>query len=146
MVTYTIAEMLNALKERQFENFRFFEKQAVVNIVDEQTHIEVIFQSSGEVISTDFLDTAVKVLEQLDDCVKKAYGWLDMCADPENPDAFENGFEINGLFFGDITCGTGTHQNGFSISFEAADYYPLNFSVKFLGHNMQPVAVEQWVL
>ena len=146
MVAYTIAEMLNALKEKKFENFRFFEKQAVTNIVDGQTHIEVIFQSSGEVISTDFLDTAVKVLEQLDDCVKKAYGWLNMCVDPENPNAFENGFEINGLFFGDITCGTGIHQNGFSISFEAIDYCPLNFSVKFFGHNMQPVAVEQWVL
>ena len=146
MVTYTIAEMLNALKERQFENFRFFEKQAVVNIVDEQTHIEVIFQASGGVIKTDFLDTAVKVLEQLDGCLKKAHKWLDFCADPDDSNAFENGFEINGLFFGDVTYGTATAQNGFSISFEAVDYCPLNFSVKFFGHNMQPIAVEQWVL
>lgn len=53
MVTYTIAEMSDVLKEKQFENFRFFEKQAVVNIVDKQTHIEAA--SRGLIETTSFL-------------------------------------------------------------------------------------------
>ena len=92
---------------------------------------------------------AIEVLNNLDECVKKAQPWLghfNLKHDKWYPDALDAGYEISAIYVGTWYHGAPfvTTMDGFTISFSTINYYPEQFTVKYTNR-LWPIAVEEWV-
>ena len=140
MNSCTLNELLSLLKEKRFDDFSFREDFAVVYADD----IEILFELSDSGISDELADLAVKVIESLDRCVMLSHKWLENFRED---DGLEDGFEINGMYFGKYGCGHQQHplEEGFTITFAPINFHPCEFTVKF-HKNLHPFAVEEYVV
>lgn len=144
MDNYSLPEIINFLKNKNLEKFYIGNNYASIysHKVD-----EIVIEAPDDKISDEKITFAIEVLKHLDECVRKAYRWLEhfnLKNDRWYPDALDKGFEISGLYFGRYACGHNYNDDGFTISFSTKNYYPCGFTVKF-HKNMHPFAVEEWV-
>ncbi len=142
---YTINELVESLVNGQFEKFRFTK---FYGLADLDNGTEVLFDLTDGKISDNLANFAVKVLNNLDKCIDKAYMWLNKIKpDKMYSDAFDKGFDLYGITFGDFEYGhmKKPATNGFTLTFTPVNYYPCNFTVKY-HENMWPFAIEEWVL
>lgn len=136
-------ELINSIKKRETAGFKFFDGLAVA-IADET---EIWFETSGREISEEHMELAVSVLQNLDECVRKAERWLSKVIrkDEWYPYAFDDGFEICSIYFGSYGYGDyPSITDGFTLTFSTVNYFPCNFTVKYFRH-MQPYAIEEWI-
>lgn len=142
---FSIIEVISFLKNNDYDKFNFKDELAIIYAND----IEILFELCNGSISEELGEIAVSVLGNLENCISKAQIWLEhfnVKKDKAFTNAFDNGFEVSGIYFGKYGVG---HQQkplceGFTISFNAINYYPCQFTVKFY-RNMHPFAVEEWV-
>ncbi len=142
---YTLNELIEVLSSGKFEKFRFTDYYAVTYLND---GAEVLFELKDGKISDKLADFSVMVLKNFDKCIKDAQLWLKDIkrVDKMYSDAFDLGFELYGITFGEFEYG---HQSkpatdGFTITFSTVNDYPCVFTVKY-HQNMHPFAIEEWV-
>lgn len=143
----TYDEIINLLSNKKYDKFKFTNTYTIVYTDTDDT--EILFEINNGSISDELAELAIDVFKNLDNCIKKAYNWLDhfyLKNDKWYSKALDGGVEIYGIYFGKYGYG---HQpkpltDGFTISFITQKEYPCIFTVKF-RKNMQPFAVEEWV-
>ena len=143
---YSIPEIITFLKQKEFENFDISEKKASIFMQENATLVLEAFDGN---VKEENIALAIEVLNNLDECVKKAQPWLghfNLKHDKWYPDALDAGYEISGIYVGTWYHGApfSTTMDGFTISFSTINYYPEQFTVKYTNR-LWPIAVEEWV-
>ena len=143
---YSIPEIITFLKQKEFENFDISEKKASIFMQENATLVLEAFDGN---VKEENIALAIEVLNNLDECVKKAQPWLghfNLKHDKWYPDALGAGYEISGIYVGTWYHGApfSTTTDGFTISFSTINYYPEQFTVKYTKR-LWPIAVEEWV-
>lgn len=142
---YILSEIISFLENKNFESFRIAKDHVSIY---SNNGIEIVIEAESNKISAENTELAIKVLKNLNECVSLAHKWLEhfnLKNDKWHPDALDEGFEVNGIYFGKYGYGHWPMlTKGFNISFSTKNYYPCDFTVKF-HENMWPFAVEEWV-
>lgn len=143
---YTKNEAIDILRSREFEKLDTWAGFAYINAYPEVGAILLEVQDNKPSEKHRLL--AIKVLEELDECVRKAQGWLgdfNLKGDRRHPDALDAGFEVSQIYIGHYQSGgTPILEEGFTITFRTVNDYPCEFAVKY-HENMWPFAVEEYV-
>ncbi len=110
---------------------------------------EIVIEAPEGHIPDEAAKRAADVLEHLDACTEQAQSLLgDVKIDLEAyPHALDKGFRIYGIYFGHYSWGDSDDpvtEDGFVMTFTTAEYYPLDFTVKFHYRDMRPVSLEVW--
>lgn len=145
-IHYSVTEVITFLKKRNFEKFDVYDTSATIFI--NNNGVFVLEASDGKV-SEETTELAIRMLSDLNECVKKAKPWLghfNLKHDKWHPDALDSGYEVSGIYVGTYDCGGPfkSSEFGFTISFSTVNYYPCQFTVKY-HRNLWPFAVEEWV-
>ena len=142
---YTKEQVIGFLENRRYDKFDFTETDAYIYTKD----FVLVIEAPGGKITEDTAQFSVKLLTELDQCIKSAQPWLkhfNLRGDRWYPDALDKGFEVVSVYIGQYISG-GTPrppEDGFMITFDAVNSYPCGFTVKF-HRNMWPYAVEEFV-
>lgn len=142
---FSAEQIIDFLEKRNFESFCF--NNGYAYILSHEAD-EIFIEAPGNEISNETANLVIDVLNNLEECINKAYRWLEhINSDEKNyPHSFDKGFEVCGMYFGKYSYGHDpSPTNGFSISFSTIEYYPCNFTVKFSPKNLHPFTVEEWV-
>jgi len=143
---YTKNEVLDILRGREFEKLDSWGGFAYINAYPEVGGILLEVQDNKP--SEKSILLAIRVLEELDECVRKAQGWLshfNLKGDRWHPDALDAGFEVSQIYVGHYQSGgIPILDEGFTITFRTINNYPCEFTVKY-HKNMWPFAVEEYV-
>ena len=143
---YSVPSVINFLKHKDFEKFIVTEKSADIGI--KENGLLVLEAYDGN-FKEENIALAIEVLNNLDECVKKAQPWLghfNLKHDKWYPDALDAGYEISAIYVGTWYHGAPfvTTMDEFTISFSTINYYPEQFTVKYTNR-LWPIAVEEWV-
>jgi hypothetical protein len=143
---YNKNEALDILRCRDFKKLDTWNGFAYINAYPEAGSILIEIQEGRP--SEKHILLAIKVIEELDDCIGKAKAWLkhfNLKCDRWYPDALDAGFEVSQIYIGHYQSGgTPVTEEGFTITFRTINDYPCEFTVKF-HENMWPFAVEEYV-
>ena len=140
---YNQNEVLEILRCREFEKLDIWKGFAYYH-----DYPEILIEVQDNIPSEKIRLLAIKVLEELDECVRLAQSWLEhfnVKGDRWHPDALDAGFEVSQIYIGHYQSGGCPDlKEGFMITFRTINYYPCEFTVKF-HENMWPFAVEEYV-
>ena len=143
---YTKTEALDILRNSEFEKLDTWGGFAYINADPEIGGI--LIETQDNRLSENNRLLAIKVLEEFDDCVRKAQGWLEhfnLKGDKWHPDALDAGFEVSQVYIGHYQSGgMPIMDEGFTITFRPINSYPCEFTVKY-HKNLWPFAVEEYV-
>ncbi|MDE6729473.1 MAG: hypothetical protein K2J71_01695 [Oscillospiraceae bacterium] len=145
--SYSLPKIIKFLENRNFE--KFYIAQDYASIYAHEVD-EIIIEAPDNKIPDEKITFVIEVLKHLNECVSKAYLWLEhfnLKNDRWYPNALDDGFEISGIYFGKYGYGHRhmmSFTDGFTISFCTKNYYPCEFTIKF-HKNMHPFSVEEWV-
>ena len=164
---YSLEELIAFLKNRDFSEFSFPDREGYALICSEAGEIVIEHKESDHVISEETVIRMLDVLAHIDGYIENAYNWfINLNLDEDDTLAAHLGkefsqeiYEVNGINFGDIKdtnsflkwkrYRVGRHHpiypsDHFSIAFQYPRYGYFYFNVKFDYKKMLPFELELW--
>ncbi len=135
---FSVKQIIDLILNKRYEDFAF--RDGYAHILTRQAG-EIIIEAPDGQIPNQTRATVIEVLNRLDQCRKKAYGWIGKF---RGGPAFANGFRLCGICFGQFLHHDSSYtSDGFTMTFEPNASSPFRYTVKFFS-NRHPIEVEEW--
>ncbi len=159
----SMEDVITFLKNRDLSHFRFKDGKAYLDIYSETPDaIGLCADAPDNTIPEETVSRMLDVLTHFDECLRKAYGWLNNLRFndtlfahlypkwyPDEMDKiYEKELELYEISFGKIRWGHDPNPvtDGFTISFmDDAGGWAMMYTVKFVYEDMRPIAAERWI-
>ncbi len=156
-------DVIAFLQNRDLSHFRFEHGRACMDIYSEGSDpIRLCADAPDGTLPEETVSRMLDVLNNLDACIRKAYGWLNNLNindklfahlypkwfPGEMDQIYEKELTLYGIRFGKFRWGHDPNPvtDGFTISFmNDAGWWAWVYDVKFVYGNMLPIAVERWI-